>query len=358
MGTDGIYLLRDGEAGLVPMRSSGFLTEDDLQALIARHPDLLAGGQMNAAQPRRWLLLSREMGVPRREGGGDHWSVDHLLVDQDAVPTIVEVKRSTDTRIRREVVGQMLDYAANGARYWTTADLRRRLEVTLGSDADQAQTLLEDVTGDPDVDVDTFLRRVEDNLRGGRLRLVFVADVIPAELRSVVEFLNAQMSPADVFAVEVRQYVGDGVRTLVPRVVGATAAAAIRKQSGPQLSYDELLATAGTTARELDCRIVTLAEQLGLTVRNTRKARQVVHGEGTVFQYYPTWGTDGALEVNLTHLRHAGRNDAATTTREELSSIAGRTVSAKAPWLTVGEVLPYWDRFGALVRDTVLPALS
>ena len=31
-------------------------------------------------------------------------------------PTLVEVKRSSDTRIRREVVGQMLDYAANGQR--------------------------------------------------------------------------------------------------------------------------------------------------------------------------------------------------------------------------------------------------
>jgi len=38
-------------------------------------------------------------------------------LDQDAIPTIVEVKRSTDTRIRREVVGQMLGYAANAVVY-------------------------------------------------------------------------------------------------------------------------------------------------------------------------------------------------------------------------------------------------
>jgi hypothetical protein len=38
-------------------------------------------------------------------------------LDQDAIPAIVEVKRSTDTRIRREVVGQMLDYAANSVVY-------------------------------------------------------------------------------------------------------------------------------------------------------------------------------------------------------------------------------------------------
>lgn len=44
------------------------------------------------------------------------WSLDHLVVDQDAVPTFVEVKRASDTRARREVMAQMLDYAAKGQR--------------------------------------------------------------------------------------------------------------------------------------------------------------------------------------------------------------------------------------------------
>jgi len=29
------------------------------------------------------------------------WALDHLLLDQDAIPTLVEVKRSSDTRIRK-----------------------------------------------------------------------------------------------------------------------------------------------------------------------------------------------------------------------------------------------------------------
>src|SRR5918992_383097 len=119
---DTIFLV--GQSGLVEMRSELFASEDDLQDLVARYPDLLAGAQMTPGAPRRWMLIRREMGVPSREGGSDHWSADHLFVDQDAVPTIVEVKRSTDTRIRREVVGQMLDYAANAVRYWPVENLR------------------------------------------------------------------------------------------------------------------------------------------------------------------------------------------------------------------------------------------
>src|SRR4051794_8902230 len=102
--------------------------EAHLQSLIERHPNLLAGDQVNTEVPRRWLLLSREAGLASEQDGPARWSVDHLLLDQDAVPTIVEVKRSSDSRIRREVVGQMLDYAANAVTYWNLDSLRERFE--------------------------------------------------------------------------------------------------------------------------------------------------------------------------------------------------------------------------------------
>jgi hypothetical protein len=105
----------DGQ--LVKMDEEASPTEDKFQELLASYPDLLAGDQINSDAPREWLLIKREMGVPDEDGGGDRWSVDHLFLDQDGIPTLVEVKRSTDTRIRREVVGQMLDYAANALVY-------------------------------------------------------------------------------------------------------------------------------------------------------------------------------------------------------------------------------------------------
>jgi hypothetical protein len=91
-------------------------SEDVLQRLIAGHPDVLAGDQVDPDHPPRWLLVGREVGVPDAESASDRWSADHLLLDQRAIPTIVEVKRADDTRIGREVDGQMLDYASNAAR--------------------------------------------------------------------------------------------------------------------------------------------------------------------------------------------------------------------------------------------------
>jgi hypothetical protein len=74
-------------------------------------------------------------------------------------------------------------------------------------------------------DSSEFWQRVKTNLRAGRIRLVFVADEIPSELRRIIEFLNEQMNPAEALGLEVRQYLGEGSTVLVPRVVGYTAGA-------------------------------------------------------------------------------------------------------------------------------------
>ena len=106
-------LVQGSNGDLMKMTPSRYDSEALLQELIAQHPDVLHDADSATGEPRKWLLITREAGIPDREGGDPRWSLDHLLIDQDGVPTFVEVKRSTDTRIRREVVGQMLDYAAN-----------------------------------------------------------------------------------------------------------------------------------------------------------------------------------------------------------------------------------------------------
>ena len=193
------------------MTEQPYDSEALLQGLLAEYPALLAGEQMTDGNPRQWLLISRELPVSSDEGAAS-WYVDHLYLDQDAVPTLVEVKRSTDTRIRREVVGQMLDYAANAVVRWSIDQLRAHFD----SGPDAGQRLQDFLNGNAP---EEFWARVAVNLAGGRIRMVFMADVIPPELRRVVDFLAAQMRNAEVFAVEVRNYQGMGERALVPRLV-------------------------------------------------------------------------------------------------------------------------------------------
>jgi hypothetical protein len=225
-----IFLIQnDGQ--LIAMREQAYDSEALLQDLLARYPHLLVGDQIDPAQPRRWLPITREASLPSEEGGSGRWAVDHLFLDQDAVPTLVEVKRSSDTRIRREVVGQMLDYAANAVVYWPIEILRAQFETQCqrrGVDPDQE---LASFLG-PEHDPLLFWQQAKTNLQAGKVRLLFVADEIPAELHRIVEFLNQQMDPAEVLAIEIKQYTGTGVSTLVPTVVGQTAEVQQRR-AGP-----------------------------------------------------------------------------------------------------------------------------
>ncbi len=210
------------------MEAQDYDGEELLQTMLADHPDLLAGHQINESEPRRWMLVAREMGVPDMEGGANRWSLDHLFLDQDGIPTLVEVKRASDTRIRREVVGQMFDYAANALLHWPLETIRRSFEATCDSnqqDPDAVVAALLDLPPDAEEEIEAYWTAVENNLNNGRLRLIFLADRIPIELRRIIEFLNEQMHNVEVLGVELRQFAEGELKAIVPRVIGQTTAA-------------------------------------------------------------------------------------------------------------------------------------
>jgi hypothetical protein len=245
-----IYLLKE-DSKLLAMEESPYDSESLLQKLLADHPDLLAGDQIDAEEPRRWLLVTREMTIPGEQDGAGRWSLDHLFLDQDAIPTLVEVKRSSDTRIRREVIGQMLDYAANAVAHWSVEVIKAKFESRCKDDGKEPQTELVRFLGEGQ-DISTFWQTVKTNLQAGRVRLLFVADLIPTELRRVVEFLNSQMDPAEVLAIEVKQFVGDNLKTLVPRVIGQTETARQKKtiERGESRQWDESSFFSALTQRQ------------------------------------------------------------------------------------------------------------
>src|SRR5262245_45089370 len=122
-----IFLIGADEA-LQPMDERPYESEALLQVLLEKYPEVLAGHGAEGESDQRWILVSREFGVPDQQDGAARWSLDHLFLDQMGVPTLVEVKRASDTRIRREVVGQMLDYAANAVVHWPVDRIRATFE--------------------------------------------------------------------------------------------------------------------------------------------------------------------------------------------------------------------------------------
>ena len=160
----GVFVLKEnGE--FLELRSTLFPLETNLQEILELYPALLAGDQVNPDAPRRWILVSREQAVPSEEGGSRTWSLDHLFLDQDGVPTFVEVKLQNNTDLRRKVVGQMLEYAANGVAYWSAEDLRTAFEDNHPEDSER---VLADLVG-KDVDASAYWLMVRTNLEAGRI---------------------------------------------------------------------------------------------------------------------------------------------------------------------------------------------
>lgn len=225
---------RDRGKGLEPLKEEPFRSENALQALIAEYPELLDGRQMRPDNPRRWILITREKGIAESSDASERWSLDHLLIDQDAVPMLVEVKRGSNPELQRNVIGQLLVYAAHAAVTWTAADLRQTFE----SEGDErgfipGEEISKLLQADSEPDVDAFWEAVATNLAARRLRLLFVADEIPDSLERVVTFLNEQMPRIEVLAVEIKQFSGRSFQTLVPRVIGRMAALEDSSSSGP-----------------------------------------------------------------------------------------------------------------------------
>ena len=256
-----------GDGKLEALEETPFSTEDELLALIAKHPDLLDGEQIRPGDARRWILVTREKGIAPSPGEGARWAVDHLIIDQDAVPTLAEVKRGSNPEIRRTIVGQLLEYAAHASETWTAEELRgafeRRAEAR-GRDASEKLATLLQTGGDPDVD--GFWEGVSTNLAAKRLRLLFIADYIPDPLARVVAFLNAQMPEIEVLAVEIKRFHGKSAQTLVPRVIGRTAAASTRGhgRSGQRLTRELFLdGFANEDVRGVAERLLDAASQSG-----------------------------------------------------------------------------------------------
>jgi hypothetical protein len=284
--------------------------DTELQRILERNPDLLPGEQIDQNDPCQWLVVGREIAVPDPESGTDRWSLDLFFVDHNAKPTLIECKRFHDTRSGREVVAQMLDYAANANYYWSKEDLRAAAESTANSQGKSLESQLAQFTDD---EPDQFFQRVEDNLREGQIRMVFFLEEAPWQLRSIVEFLNRQMERSEVLIVEARQYEDGGTRIVVPSLFGYTEEArrvkrTVTVSSQKRMKWDKesfSIAVSENLGREDGSKLmgfVDALENLGATLAwGTGAVSGSVNPKWTTYckRSVLTARTDGGLSLNF-----------------------------------------------------------
>jgi hypothetical protein len=297
--------------------------EKELQNLLNKNFDLLPGDQIDPDNPCRWMLIKREMPVPDPCTGFDRWSIDFFFVDQKATPTFVECKRYQDTRARREVIGQVLEYAANGQHYWSAKEMCALADTTAKADNCSIERAFQQL--DPDIgdSPDDFFQEVERHLKAGEVRLVFFMEQAPSELKRLVEFLNKQMQSVEVLIVEARQHSRNGTKVVVPALFGFTEQIREIKRTMGDRDRDPVAVDWESFSKNMQQNGVDERQIAGIKkLYDACKSLQadILWGRGVLLgSFRPKWAAicsnaapfavyaNGRLEVHLSSMHKSGR---------------------------------------------------
>jgi len=258
----------------------------DLQDLLEKNWDLLPGDLIagNDSQPLRWVMIKREAPVESPSSGEARWNLDFLFADDQAVPTFVECKLHKNPEGRREIIGQMFEYVANAQHYWNIETLKSFVS--------------------PDFDkyiwnrtVDVYFAEVLENLKQGKVRLIFFMDQAPRELKSTVMFLNQALTEAEVMIVEARHFHHGDKKFVVPSLFGYSEQVRVAKEKRIEKLADGSAAPTKWTQERFNGEIELLEPTTRLAVQQLRD--YVLEQKFDV-----NWGRGkyGSMNVILPHL--------------------------------------------------------
>jgi hypothetical protein len=130
----------------------------------------------------------------------------------------VECKLWRNPEGRREVVGQILDYAKELSR-WSSSDLQREVSRRLNRDGNPLLDMVRAV--DPLIDEIQFNDTLTANLRRGRFLLLIVGDGIREGVEAIAEYLQVHAGlHFSLGLVELPVYImPNGDRLVAPRVL-------------------------------------------------------------------------------------------------------------------------------------------
>ena len=140
--------------------------EATLRDMIAHHPEMLPVHDLDPSYGRL-LTVTKELSIP---GVG---FVDVLLMDEHGRLVVVECKLWRNPQARREVVGQILDYAREISRFGYE-DLQRQVSIATKRHGNVLHALASEAGGM--LGEAEFVDRVSRDLAAGRFLLLIVGD--------------------------------------------------------------------------------------------------------------------------------------------------------------------------------------
>ena len=160
-------------------RISDVFDEDWLQRFIFEHHQTIPLGEI---EPAFGPLIPVCRELPTKAG-----PIDLVFINPTGLLTLVECKLWKNPEARREVVGQILDYAKELSR-WTYDDLQTAVgQAQSASEASLHRLIL---ANSEYIDERDFVDGVACNLRRGRFLLLIIGDGIRENVEQIATFMD------------------------------------------------------------------------------------------------------------------------------------------------------------------------
>lgn len=191
----------------------GSFSETQIQAFVHAHPECLPVTEVDPVFTSP-VSICRELNTMAGP-------IDNLLITPSGLPIIVECKLWRNPEGRREVVGQILDYAKELSR-WSSSDLQREVAKRTNLPGNPLLTLLKEAGHE--VDEIAFNDALTSNLRRGRFLLLIVGDGIREGVEAIATYLQEHLGlHFSLGLVEMPIfYLPDGSHLVTPRVLART----------------------------------------------------------------------------------------------------------------------------------------
>jgi hypothetical protein len=179
-------LIRHPEEGgtlleTIPLRAPPF-REGTVQALLAANPSILPVNEIEPAYSPL-ICLGREIATPAGP-------IDILYSSPSGYLTLVETKLWDNPEARRAVVGQIIDYAKELAR-WTFEELDAAVRRSTSDGGPSGRGILDRVRAqEPDVDEADYIDTVTRVLQKGELLLLIAGNGIREGVEKMTDFLQ------------------------------------------------------------------------------------------------------------------------------------------------------------------------
>src|SRR5689334_10663048 len=150
-----------------PLQGSEAVKEAEIQALVQAYPSCLPIAEIDPIFSGP-VPICTELSTPAG-------AIDNFLITPSGLPILIECKLWRNPEGRREVVGQILDYAKELSR-WSSSDLQREVSWRLKRVGNPVLDIVR--ATNPSIDEIQFNDAVTANLRRGRFLLLIIGDGI------------------------------------------------------------------------------------------------------------------------------------------------------------------------------------